>query len=140
MRTGSTSHLDESAKPWPYVFSLLVAVLLFGLTAASGAETPAGNQAAAKVEVRLSEYAIAMPQALPAGPTLFQIRNEGHKNHSFKIEGPGVDDMLATSMKPQETGSLQVTLQPGEYKVYCPIGNHSAKGMTLALTVRAQRP
>ena len=29
------------------------------------------------------------------------------------------------------------TLQPGEYKVYCPIGSHSVKGMSVKLVVTA---
>lgn len=122
------------------VLSVLLPAFLLGLTAASGSDEPREKDAANKVEVRLSEYAVEMPQALPAGPTLFLVRNEGHKNHSFKIEGPGVDDMLATIVKPHEIGSLQVTLAPGEYKVYCPIGNHSAKGMAMTLTVGARQP
>ena len=43
------------------------------------------------MEVRLSEYSVTMPHSLPAGPTSFQVRNEGQKTHSFKIEGPGAD-------------------------------------------------
>ena len=107
---------------------LLVPVLLLGLNPAFGAETP-------PVEVRLSEYAVEMPSTLPAGPTAFLVRNEGRKNHSFKIQGPGIDDMLEAVVKPHETGNLRVTLQPGEYKVYCPIGSHAAKGMTRTLVV-----
>jgi len=80
-----------------------------------------------------------MPKTLPPGPTTFLVRNEGQKNHSFRIEGPGIEEMLATSVKPHATGSLQVTLQPGEYKVYCPMGSHAAKGMTTTLVVTAKQ-
>ena len=109
-----------------------------GLTAAFGAETPPEAKTAATVEVRLSEYAVEMPPTLPAGPTTFLVRNEGRKNHSFKIEGPGIEDMLEAVVKPHETGRLQVTLQPGEYKVYCPIGSHASKGMTRTLVVESK--
>ena len=115
----------------------LVPLFLLGLAVASGSDKPQEQKTAATVEVRLSEYAIAIPRTLPAGPTTFLVRNEGHKNHSFKIEGPGIDGMLAASVRPRETGSLQVTLQPGDYPVYCPIGSHAAKGMTMTLVVRA---
>ena len=90
------------------------------------------------MEVRLTEYAVEMPKTLPAGPATFQIHNAGMKTHSFKIEGPGIDQLLSTPVKPRETGKLDLILQPGEYKVYCPIGNHSAKGMTTTLTVTAK--
>ena len=112
------------------------ALVLLPLNAARATEEP--KPAGAAVEVHLSEYAIAMPKTLPAGPTTFQIHNDGVKTHSFKIEGPGIDQLLDKPVKPTETGTLQVTLQPGEYKIYCPIGNHSAKGMTLPLTVTAK--
>jgi uncharacterized cupredoxin-like copper-binding protein len=117
-----------------HAFCLLVPAFFFAVTATAGPENPPGGKAAA-VEVRLSEYAVGMPQALPAGPTAFHLRNEGHKSHSFKIEGPGIDGTMAAILKPGETGDLQVTLQPGEYKIYCPIGSHAAKGMTLKLVV-----
>jgi uncharacterized cupredoxin-like copper-binding protein len=115
-------------------------LLLPLLLVLSAPTLPAGAQdkANATVEVRLTEYAVEMPKTLLSGPTAFQIHNAGVKTHSFKIEGPGIDQLLDKPVKPTETGTLQVTLQPGEYKIYCPIGNHSAKGMTLPLTVTAK--
>ena len=110
---------------------LLVPVLLLGLTAAMAAE-----KTASAVDVRLTEYTIEMPETLPAGPTTFAVHNEGRKSHSFKIQGPGIDAMLETVVRPKETGTLQVTLQPGEYQIHCPIGSHAAKGMTMKLAVR----
>jgi uncharacterized cupredoxin-like copper-binding protein len=118
-----------------------VAILFFGLTppAVRSAE-PESGKPAATVEVRLSEYAIGMPQTLPAGPTIFLVHNEGKKIHSFKIEGPGIDEILSKPVPPQATDKLQVTLQPGEYKIYCPVGSHEAKGMTMKLAVTAPPP
>jgi uncharacterized cupredoxin-like copper-binding protein len=121
-----------------HAFHLLVpALLLLGPTAAPGAETPQGEKTAA-VEVHLHEYAVEMPKTLPAGPTTFVVHNDGKKTHSFKIEGPGIDQILAQPVDPQTTGELKVTLQPGEYKVYCPIGSHEVKGMKTTLTVTAK--
>ncbi|HYU34651.1 MAG TPA: cupredoxin domain-containing protein [Thermoanaerobaculia bacterium] len=113
--------------------ALLLPLVLLALTAARGAEEP--QKAAAPVEVTLSEYKIEMPTTIQAGPTTFQVHNQGQKKHSFKIEGPGIEAMLSAVVGPKETGSLDVTLQAGEYKVYCPIGNHSMKGMTMKLVV-----
>jgi hypothetical protein len=119
-------------RTWRRAFCFLVPILLVALTA--GASTPAGT-----VEVRLSEYAIEMPQTLPAGPTTFVVHNMGGKVHSFKIEGPGISELLDKPVPPKQTGSLQVTLQPGDYKVYCPVGSHEAKGMTKKLVVTAKQ-
>lgn len=111
--------------------------VLFCCAAALGAQEPR-KTTADPVGVHLTEYTIAMPQTLPAGPTTFALHNDGKKSHSFKIEGPGLDELLSKPVRPQESETLQVTLQPGEYKVYCPIGSHSAKGMTMTLTVTAK--
>jgi len=113
-------------------------LLALSLIAIAGASHSLAEAADAPVEVRLSEYAIEMPHALPAGPTTFLVRNEGKKSHSFRIEGPGLTEMLSAPVGPQKTGSLQVTLQPGDYKVYCPVGSHEAKGMTMTLVVTAK--
>ena len=106
----------------------VLCLLLFSLTAALGAEK-------APVEVVLDEYTIEMPHTLPPGPTTFAIRNEGQKSHSFKIQGPGIDVTLEAVVRPKATQSLQVTLQPGEYDIICPLGSHAAKGMTMKLVV-----
>jgi uncharacterized cupredoxin-like copper-binding protein len=113
-------------------------VLLCGLAASIAAEEPQGEKTAAPVEVHLSEYAIKMPPTLPAGPTTFAVHNDGLKIHSFKIEGPGIDQLLSAPVEPKATGTLTVTLQAGEYKVYCPISSHGAKGMTAKLVVTAR--
>jgi uncharacterized cupredoxin-like copper-binding protein len=116
---------------------LLLPILLFGLLPASAAE----DKTAGTVDVHLSEYAIKMPDTLPAGPTTFVVHNDGNKVHSFRIEGPGLssDTILAKPVPPQETENLQVTLQPGEYKVYCPVGSHEVKGMKMTLKVTAKQ-
>ena len=117
---------------------LLLPILLLTLTAASAAE-PQGDKAAGTVDVHLSEYAIKMPDTLPAGPTTFVVHNDGNKTHSFRIEGPGLSEtILAKPVPPQETENLQVTLQTGEYKVYCPVGSHEVKGMKMTLKVTAK--
>jgi uncharacterized cupredoxin-like copper-binding protein len=129
MRRKPTPRFDHLAKIFACAF-----LATLGLAAASGAEEPR-QAAAAGVEVELSEYAIAMPATLAAGPTTFTLHNTGKKNHSFKIAGPGIDQLLAKPVRPHETATLQLTLQPGEYKVYCPIGSHAIKGMTTTLKV-----
>jgi plastocyanin len=140
MKREPTKRADDFTKNRRYAACLLLPILLFSLTAAAlGAEEPKGDKAAGTVEVRLSEHVIEMPNTLPAGPATFLIHNEGKKTHSFKIEGPGVDALLSAPVSPRASGQLQVTLQPGEYKVYCPIGSHEAKGMTMKLTVTAKQ-
>ena len=94
------------------------------------------KDAPATVEVTLTEYAIEMPESLPAGPTTFVIRNEGQKTHSFVLQSDETEEKLSSSLRPHATANLEVDLKPGTYKVYCPIGNHEAKGMARTVVVK----
>jgi uncharacterized cupredoxin-like copper-binding protein len=123
-----------------FALYLLAPLFLFSLTAAIRAEEPKEEKAVSTVEVHLTEYKIDMPETLPAGPTNFIVINEGGKTHSFKIEGPGVDALMSAPIPAHTKGTLQATLQAGEYKIYCPIGSHSIKGMTRKLVVTAKDP
>ena len=87
------------------------------------------------VNVTLSEYKIDMPSSVPAGPTTFHVTNSGTKKHTFKIEGNGIEEKLKSSLKEKESGTLQVDLKPGTYKVTCPIIGHTHKGMSMELKV-----
>jgi hypothetical protein len=122
------------------VRTLVPVLLLLGLTTAFASEDPKTDPGAGKVTVRLSEYKVELPETLPPGPTTFVVHNVGEKTHSFKIEGPGIppDTLLAKPIPPETTAELQVTLVPGEYKVFCPIGSHEVKGMVKKLTVTAK--
>jgi uncharacterized cupredoxin-like copper-binding protein len=103
---------------------------------ATSATTTAGVQATAPVQVTLSEYSIEMPATLPAGRTRFEIRNAGQLPHNFEIEGQGIEEELEEDLAAGQSGVLEVDLQPGTYRVYCPVGNHDEEhGMTTELTV-----
>lgn len=149
----------ESARDaGPRLISLLGVVLaaLVALTACtvareSGAEAPSltptvtivpsptGSTglsvAGGTIDVTLTEFRIEMPARLQAGPTTFIVTNAGTVEHSFRIEGMGIDESLDTVLKPGETGTLLVELIPGTYEVSCPVGDHDERGMSLDLVV-----
>jgi glucose/arabinose dehydrogenase/uncharacterized cupredoxin-like copper-binding protein len=87
------------------------------------------------VEVSLVDGAIEMPGMLPAGPTTFDVRNNGTTEHNFEIEGEGIEQEFEMDLAPGESQSMQIDLPVGEYRVYCPVGNHADMGMELTLTV-----
>jgi glucose/arabinose dehydrogenase/uncharacterized cupredoxin-like copper-binding protein len=89
----------------------------------------------AVVQVSLVDGAIDMPTELPAGPTTFAVTNNGTMAHNFEIEGQGLEQVFEENLQPGESNTLQVDLPPGDYRVYCPVGNHAAQGMELTLTV-----
>jgi plastocyanin len=63
------------------------------------------------------------------------VRNDGSATHSLTIRGPGGVDQTSDTVQGGGSTTMTVTLQPGEYEVFCPIGNHRAMGMDTTLTV-----
>jgi uncharacterized cupredoxin-like copper-binding protein len=94
------------------------------------------DTAKGSVEVKLTEYKIEMPASVRAGATTFKVTNTGEETHGFEIEGNGIEKALKPRLKNGESGSLQVDLKPGTYKVYCPVLGHKRRGMSLDLTVK----
>jgi plastocyanin len=98
-------------------------------------ETTPDDDEVNEVEVTLRDGEIDMDEELEAGPTVFEITNDGSLEHSFRIEGQGVMEELEQPLQPGETQMLEVNLQPGEYEVICPVNDHAAQGMRLQVTV-----
>lgn len=119
---------------------LLCAALLAGmplLTACGGggAEDEAQIQT---VDVRITDHQLEMPDSLPTGPTRFQITNTGSHDHSFGITGPQADDKLEAALKPGETGTVELYLETGTYRVYCPVDENQGHSMQIALNVHPE--
>jgi glucose/arabinose dehydrogenase len=87
------------------------------------------------VQVSLVEMSIVMPTELPAGPTTFEVTNDGDFGHNFEILGEGIEQVFDQDLDPGETRSMTVDLAPGNYTIICPVGTHAEEGMTLSLTV-----
>ena len=104
--------------------------------------TPEGAEAATPaaaggntVAVSLTEFAIEMPKSIPAGPTAFEVTNDGTVEHNFEVEGQGIEEAFDENLEPGKTRMMELDLEPGTYEVYCPVGDHEAEGMALELTV-----
>jgi uncharacterized cupredoxin-like copper-binding protein len=89
------------------------------------------------IDVTLTEYEIIMPNVVVAGETIFEVTNAGEILHNFEIEGMGIEQEFESNLEPGETDTMVVTLEPGEYRVYCPVGNHATQGMDMTLSVVA---
>ena len=117
------------------LFSWLVAAALFGWLPLSTVSAAPASQTGAPVQVSLVEFEIRMPTELPAGLTTFVVTNDGARQHNFVIEGQGIEEVFAQNLQAGESNTMTVELPPGEYRVYCPVGNHAGQGMELTLTV-----
>lgn len=93
---------------------------------------PAGD--ATVVTVSATEYAYDLSTTdIPAGAVTFELTNNGSMSHDLVLEGGpgGGTDIIGAG----ETATLNVTLEPGTYTLYCSVGNHRAQGMEVEITV-----
>jgi plastocyanin len=74
-----------------------------------------------------------------AGRDTFTLQNTGRFPHNMHIEGNGVAmDLKADGPVPGgETFTGAVTLAPGTYDIWCPVGTHRDQGMVATLIVGA---
>ncbi len=108
---------------------LLVLLALFAGVVAAQSNT---------VAVGLVEYEINMPTAIPAGPTTFEVTNNGTIEHNFEVEGQGIEREFESNLQPGESQTMTFDDLPvGSYTVYCPVDNHRQLGMELQLSVAA---
>jgi plastocyanin len=112
-----------------------VAGLLLAGILVAGTPAPRGNPA--PVSARLSEWTIQLSETtVPAGPVTFTVTNSGSIPHAFEVEGQGTERETSL-IQPGATATLTLTLEPGTYEVYCPVGENSHKklGMETHLMV-----
>ena len=96
-----------------------------------------GSPEPTQVSVRLSEWKVDLSQPnLAAGPVTFVVTNTGQIPHAVEVEGEGIEQETET-IQPGANGTLTLTLKPGTYEVYCPVGegSHKKLGMEAHLTV-----
>lgn len=105
------------------------------LVGCGGTKQPEVAQQSQKVQVSVSDKNIEMPASLPAGKTLFTVTNTGKREHSFGIAGPAGDKVLEKTLKPGESGALELRLDSGTYRIYCPVDQEKGEGTQIALVV-----
>ena len=68
-----------------------------------------------------------------AGTYTFELTNDGSMGHNVVLEG--VDGASTAIIGPGETASFTVTLEAGDYTLFCSVGNHRAQGMEVSFTL-----
>jgi plastocyanin len=114
----------------------LAALLLAGCGSDDGDDEGGESSGGQSVELVATEFAFdpADVSVDEAGETTFTVSNEGEFPHALEIEGNGIEEETE-ELGPGESGSVTVDLEPGEYELYCPVGDHRERGMVGTLVV-----
>jgi plastocyanin len=89
------------------------------------------------VTVEETEYAIAVSTSeFSPGIYTFEIVNKGKVAHNLHIMGPGIEDAGSDNMASGHSTTLTVTLEVGEYILFCASGDHRTEGMQVNITVK----
>ena len=111
--------------------------LLFATSALGLARQEKASKEPVPVTARLSEWKVELSEAtVPEGAVTFTVTNAGSIPHGFEVEGRGLEQQTAL-LQAGSSATLTVTLQPGTYEIYCPVGEDSHKklGMETHLKV-----
>ncbi len=125
------------------LFAVLTALLAVGgVACGSGDDEDGEGQAAGAgggqtIEISGSEFVLEPPTVELEGPGTytFVFTNDGGATHALEIEGHGIEEETE-ELGAGESAELTVELtEPGEYELYCPVGNHKDQGMEGTLVV-----
>jgi uncharacterized cupredoxin-like copper-binding protein len=110
-------------------------------SASSPAETssPAAESPAAEIRTITAteaDFTITLDSdTLTAGTYRIEVVNDGAMTHALDVERDGEDVAESDSIDPGGSTTLEVTLEPGTYVFYCPIGGHRDAGMEITVQV-----
>jgi YVTN family beta-propeller protein len=97
---------------------------------------PAGTRAEDRdIGVTLTEWKVQPSRTrVPTGQLRFLAENTGATAHALRIVGNGID-VSTDSFESGQSGTINVVLPPGDYRLICPIPGHEQQGMSALLTV-----
>lgn len=107
-------------------------------TGSGSPSSSAGGSASRSQSLTATEadFSIDLDQdTLAAGTYEVTVVNQGSATHDLVVERDGADVAQSDTIRPGDTSTFTVTLEPGTYVFYCSIGNHRAMGMQTEVTV-----
>jgi plastocyanin len=83
-----------------------------------------------------TDFAFALESGdLGAGPTTFNLKNDGDAPHNFAVQGEGVEQSTPI-IQGGQSASITVDLKPGTYAYLCTVPGHAQLGMQGSFTVK----
>lgn len=125
-------------------FLMIGAVEIFGVEEEEAEASDRGGEAAvapeqATIKVAETEWRVQLPSStartLKAGVYVFEVTNDGKVPHNLTIDGPGAEGEHTPNLGPGKSAELRVTLETGNYELYCSIPGHREQGMEAKLAV-----
>ncbi len=135
---------------------LFLAACVVALTATGAVLAACGGSGSRGVKATESDFAIGLDRtSVKAGGVQFRVTNDGPSQHEFVVlktnlpatalpvadgqaeeEGEGVQHVdEVEDLGSGQTGTLDVTLDPGNYVLICNLPGHYEQGMRAAFTV-----
>lgn len=89
------------------------------------------------IRVKLTDYNMELENSdeIEPGNAVIRITNNGKEEHSFVFEGTDTMQRLEENLKPGETRTITIELEPKSYNIYCPLEDHKNKGMSSVIKV-----
>jgi plastocyanin len=112
----------------------VVALLLVVALAGCGSdEEPDAAADGDGLEVSAVDFAFEPDSLeLPEGGGTVVLSNDGEFPHALAVDG---EDAASETIDPGATTELSLDLEPGNYTVFCPVGDHRDRGMEGTLVV-----
>ncbi len=98
----------------------------------------AGEPHPVAVTATLSEWKVELSERrIAPGAVTFTVMNAGSIPHALEVEGEGIEQETEV-IQPGARATLTLTLKPGTYEVYCPVGEDSHKKLGMDTRLRVE--
>ena len=115
------------------------ATIALGVVAFTVGSTAAYADQALKITMSDFKFDQSVYTVRAGEKVVFDLPNVGERPHDIAIQGPGVNFEAipgAGNVAPKASGTAEFTFTtPGDYEMWCPVGNHKAQGMVATFKV-----